>query len=76
MSKKIMKFAFHLSHLFFRLVFYFLPRAHALFPEHLPNHCNGLHCTFFKIFTKFDAVPLLDPSQNHMHQMHNSNKRI
>jgi hypothetical protein len=32
--------------------------AHAFFSEHLSKHCEGLRCT------KFDAVPLWDPSWN------------
>jgi hypothetical protein len=30
----------------------------------LSDHCEGLHYTFSKNCTKFDAVPLWDPSQN------------
>jgi hypothetical protein len=32
----------------------------------LSNHYRGLRHTFSKIYTKFDAVPLLDPSQIHI----------
>jgi hypothetical protein len=32
--------------------------------ERLCNHCPGLCCTFSKICTKFNAVPLSDPSRN------------
>jgi hypothetical protein len=38
--------------------------AHAFVPEHLSNHCQCLCRTFSEICTKFDAVPLLDPSRN------------
>jgi hypothetical protein len=40
--------------------------AHAFFPERLSNHCQGLRHTYFYICAKFDAVPLLDPMQNHI----------
>jgi hypothetical protein len=54
-------FAFHLSHLFSVSVSFDSPcEAHAFFPERLS--CQGFHHTFFEIDTKFDAVPLLDPS--------------
>jgi hypothetical protein len=33
-------------------------------PERLSNHWQGLHRTFSKIRTQFDAVPLSDPSWN------------
>jgi hypothetical protein len=38
--------------------------AHVFLPERLSNHCQGLRRTFFEIRTKFDAVPLSDPSRN------------
>jgi hypothetical protein len=38
--------------------------AHTFFPECLCNHFQGLHHTFSEIYTKFDAVPLSDPSRN------------
>jgi hypothetical protein len=40
--------------------------AHAFFPERLSNYCQDLHHTFSDIYTKFAAVPLLDPLQNHI----------
>jgi hypothetical protein len=43
-----------------------LHMAYALFLERLSNHRQGLHRTFSKICTQFDAVPLLDPSLNCM----------
>jgi hypothetical protein len=30
----------------------------------LSNHCQGLRCTFYDIFTKFDAHLLSDPLWN------------
>jgi hypothetical protein len=39
---------------------------YAFFPERLSNQCQGLRRTFSKIWTKFDAVPLSDPSRNHI----------
>jgi hypothetical protein len=44
--------------------------AHAFFPERLSNHCQGLRLTFSNICTKFDAVPLSDPSQKSAHPPH------
>jgi hypothetical protein len=38
--------------------------AHAIFPERLSNHCQGLCGTSSEICTKFDAVPLPDPQRN------------
>jgi hypothetical protein len=38
--------------------------AHAFFPEHLSNHCQGLSRTFSEICTKCNAVPLSDPSRH------------
>jgi hypothetical protein len=38
--------------------------AHAFFLKRLSNHCQGLRSTFSEICTKFDAVPLSDPSRN------------
>jgi hypothetical protein len=38
--------------------------AHAFFPERLSDRCQGLRSTFSEICTKFDAIPLLDPSYN------------
>jgi hypothetical protein len=56
-------FTLHLSCLFSISVSLDFPcMAHAL----LSNHYRGLHHTFSKIYTKFDAVPLLDPSQIHI----------
>jgi hypothetical protein len=66
-------FTFHLYHLFslceFGLSVYgscFLPpfpcMVHAFLPEHLSNHCQGLRRTSSQICTKFDAIPLSDPS--------------
>jgi hypothetical protein len=40
--------------------------AHAFIPEILSNHHQGLCCAFSEICTKFDAVPLWDPSRNHI----------
>jgi hypothetical protein len=40
--------------------------AHAFFPEHLSDHCQGIRRTFSEICTKFDAVPLPDASRNHI----------
>jgi hypothetical protein len=34
------------------------------FSECLSNHCQGLRLTFPEICTKFEAVPLSDPSRN------------
>jgi hypothetical protein len=39
-------------------------KTHAFFSESLSNHCHDLHLTGFEICTKFDAVPLSDPSRN------------
>jgi hypothetical protein len=39
--------------------------THTFLPECL-SKCQGLHHTFSKICTKFDAVSLSDPSQNHI----------
>jgi hypothetical protein len=38
--------------------------AHAFFPERLSNLCQGFRRNITEIYTKFDAVPLSDPSQN------------
>jgi hypothetical protein len=38
--------------------------AHSIIPERLFNHCKGLPFTFSETWTKFDAVPLSDPSRN------------
>jgi hypothetical protein len=35
------------------------------FPEWMSNCCQGLHCTFSDICTKFDDVSMSDPLQNH-----------
>jgi hypothetical protein len=60
-------FALHLSHFFLVSVnLDFVCMAHAFFPGCLSNHCQGLRNTFSQICTKFDAVPLLDPSQNYI----------
>jgi hypothetical protein len=40
--------------------------ARAVFPERLSNHCQGLRRTSSDICTQSDAVPLSDPSQNHI----------
>jgi hypothetical protein len=40
--------------------------AHAFFPERLSKHCQGIRRTFSEICTKFDAVPLSDPSRYHI----------
>jgi hypothetical protein len=40
--------------------------AHAFFPERLSNHFQGLRRTFSEICAKCDAVPLSDPSRNHI----------
>jgi hypothetical protein len=32
--------------------------------ECLSNQCQGLRCTFSEICTKFDAIPLSNPSRN------------
>jgi hypothetical protein len=37
-----------------------------LMAEHFSNHCQSLCRTFSEICTKFDAVPLSDPSRNIM----------
>jgi hypothetical protein len=42
--------------------------AHAFFPERLSNHYQGVRRTFPEIYTKCDAVPLSDPSRNHVRQ--------
>jgi hypothetical protein len=42
--------------------------AHALYPECLPNHCQGLCRTFPKICTKFDAYSLSHSLWNHIRQ--------
>jgi hypothetical protein len=42
----------------------FLCTDHAFFPDPLSNHCQCLICTFSKICTTFDAVPLWDSSRN------------
>jgi hypothetical protein len=55
-------FAFYPSPFSVSASLYFLCKAHAFFLERLSNHCQGHHCTFFEICTKFDAVPLSDPS--------------
>jgi hypothetical protein len=58
-------FALHMSHHFFVSVSLDFPYAvHALFPERLSNHGQGLRCTLSEICTKCDAVPLSDPSRN------------
>jgi hypothetical protein len=40
--------------------------TYAFFLERLSNHCQGLLDTFSEMCTKFDAVPLSDPFQNHI----------
>jgi hypothetical protein len=62
-----LNFAFHLSQIFCFSVSVSLDfpcAAHAFFPERLSNHCLGLRCTSSEFCTKFDAVPLSDPSRN------------
>jgi hypothetical protein len=58
-------FAFHLSRLFPVSVSLDVQcTAHAFFPGCLCSHYQGLSRTFSEICTKFDAVPLSDPSRN------------
>jgi hypothetical protein len=38
--------------------------AYAFLPEHLSNRCQALRRTFPESCTKFDDVPLSDPSRN------------
>jgi hypothetical protein len=57
-------FALYLSHL--SVILDFPCTAHASFPKCLSKHWQGLCCTFPEICTKFDAVPSLYPSQNHI----------
>jgi hypothetical protein len=62
MSKKMMSIL--LTLLFTCLAFFGLGEFgffRAFFPERLSNHCQGLRCTFYDIFTKFDAHLLSDP---------------
>jgi hypothetical protein len=40
--------------------------AHAFFPKRLSNHYQGLNRILSQIFMKFNAVPFLDPSWNHI----------
>jgi hypothetical protein len=42
----------------------FLCTARALFPKHLFNHCQGLHCTFSESCIKSDAYLLSNSSGN------------
>jgi hypothetical protein len=42
----------------------FMCTADAFFPQRLSNHCQGIRGTFSEICTKFDGVPLSDPSRN------------
>jgi hypothetical protein len=59
-----LEFALHLSP-FLVSVSLDVPRTpHAFFLERLSNHCQGLCRTFSEICTKFDAVPLSNPSRN------------
>jgi hypothetical protein len=37
--------------------------AQPFFPERLPDHFQGVCCTFSEICTKYYTVPLSDPSQ-------------
>jgi hypothetical protein len=46
--------------------FNFLCTAHTFFPERLPNHRQSIRRIFSDICTNFDAVPLSDPSRNHL----------
>jgi hypothetical protein len=39
--------------------------AHAFFPEHLSDNCQGIRRTFSEIYTKMYPVPLSDPSWKH-----------
>jgi hypothetical protein len=48
----------------FDMSFKFSCTAHAFIPKRLSNHCQRLLCTFFYIYSKFDAVPLSDISRN------------
>jgi hypothetical protein len=48
--------------------------AHASFPECFSIHCQGLCRTFSEICTKFDAVPLLDPTWNRISDIYNFKK--
>jgi hypothetical protein len=58
-------FALHVSRLFSVSFNLELPcTAHAFLSERLSNHCRGLRCTVSEICTKFDAVPLSEPSPN------------
>jgi hypothetical protein len=50
----------HLSCLFQSQCLDFQCMANAFFRKCLSDHCQGLHRTFSKICTKFDAVPLSD----------------
>jgi hypothetical protein len=43
-------------------------KARAFFPVGLSNHCQDRRGAFSEIFTKFDDVPLLDPSRNRTRQ--------
>jgi hypothetical protein len=69
-AKHALDYALHLSRLFSVFHVQSMPfkhpcMPHALFPERLSNHCQGLRRTFSNICTKFDAAPLSDPSRNH-----------
>jgi hypothetical protein len=69
-DKHALDYALHLSRLFSACPEPSMPfkhpcTAHVFFLERLSNHYQGLRHTFSNIYTKFDAVPLSDPSRNH-----------